>query len=105
MVCLGVEATDRLIQEWAPDGDPDFEPVFWLAPAVTQWDCGRLEDRVKQRAVAAISDGSGVAPWDQTSESAELCSKLPGGNWNRPSRRRKISRSAFWPPAIGSVVN
>jgi hypothetical protein len=59
----GVEATDRLIQEWAPDGDPDFEPVFWLAPAVTQWDCGRLEDRVKQRAVAAISDGSGVAPW------------------------------------------
>jgi hypothetical protein len=30
----GVEATDRLIQEWAPDGDPDFEPCSgWRQPS------------------------------------------------------------------------
>jgi hypothetical protein len=29
----GVEGTDVLIREWAPDGEPDFEPVFWLAPS------------------------------------------------------------------------
>jgi len=26
----GPEATDRLIAQWSPRGDPDLEPVFWL---------------------------------------------------------------------------
>ncbi|HEV8039867.1 MAG TPA: hypothetical protein VGP62_13450 [Bryobacteraceae bacterium] len=59
----GPEATDRLLREWAPEGDPALAPVFWLALAVTQWNCGRLEERVKQRALQVISDGSALLPW------------------------------------------
>src|SRR5579872_1092111 len=61
----GPEATDRLIKQWQPSisRDPDLEAVFWLALAVTQWKCGRLEDRVKREAIRVITDGSAMAPW------------------------------------------
>jgi hypothetical protein len=59
----GPEATGRLLKEWAPEGDPALEPVFWLALAVTQWSCGRLEERVKARALGVIEDGSALAQW------------------------------------------
>ncbi|MGH6810950.1 MAG: hypothetical protein ACREDM_00930 [Methylocella sp.] len=59
----GPEATDRLIARWAPCGDPDLEPVFWLALALTQWSCGRLEDRVKGQGLRVIADGSAMRPW------------------------------------------
>ena len=59
----GPEATDRLIQSWAPDKEPDLAPVFWLALAVTQSKCGRLEDRVKERAIQVIDDGTALRPW------------------------------------------
>src|SRR4029077_7217914 len=59
----GPEATDRLLKEWAPEGDPALEPVFWLALAVTQWSCGRLEERVKTKALGVIEDGSAIAEW------------------------------------------
>ncbi len=59
----GPEATDRLIAQWSPRGDPDLEPVFWLALALTQWTCGRLEQRVKDEALRVIADGSAIRPW------------------------------------------
>jgi hypothetical protein len=59
----GPEATDRLLKEWAPEGDPDHEPVFWLALAVTQWKAGRLELRVQEAAMRVIEDGSAIRPW------------------------------------------
>jgi len=59
----GPEATDRLLREWAPKGDPALEPVFWLALAVTQWGCGRLEERVKAKALGVIEDGSALSEW------------------------------------------
>jgi hypothetical protein len=37
----GPQATDKLIGQWAPQGDPALEPVFWLALALTQWSYGR----------------------------------------------------------------
>jgi hypothetical protein len=37
--------------------------VFWLPLAVTQWNCGRLEGRVQQRALEVISDRAALAPW------------------------------------------
>ena len=59
----GTEATDRLIREW---GDhPDDAPVFWLALAVTQWRCGRLEQRVKDMALKVIEDGSNLERWEE----------------------------------------
>ena len=61
----GAEATDRLLREWMPslDKDPDLAATFWLALAVTQWKCGRLEDRVRQEAMRVIDDGSALNPW------------------------------------------
>lgn len=59
----GPEATDRLIAQWTPRGDPDLEPVFWLALALTQWNLGRLEERVKDEALRVIADGSAIRPW------------------------------------------
>jgi hypothetical protein len=37
----GPQATDRLIAQWAPQGDPDLEPVFWLALAPPGSACQR----------------------------------------------------------------
>ena len=59
----GPQATDRLIAQWAPQRDPDLAPVFWLALALTQWSCGRLEARVKEEALRVITDGSAIRPW------------------------------------------
>jgi hypothetical protein len=60
----GAEAIDRLIAAWAPEvNDAYYAATFWLALAVTQWKCGRLEDRVKERALQAIADGSALLPW------------------------------------------
>jgi hypothetical protein len=59
------EATDRLLAEWGSSisREPEYAATFWLALAVTQWKCGRLEDRVKAKALAAIDDGSALRPW------------------------------------------
>ena len=59
------EATDRLLAEWGSSisREPEYAATFWLALAVTQWKCGRLEDRVKAKALAAIDDDSALRPW------------------------------------------
>ena len=52
-------ATDLLITQW--EGlldDPDHASPFWLALAATQWKLGRLEARVKEKALSIIDDGS-----------------------------------------------
>src|SRR5579863_327351 len=61
----GPEATNRLLQQWMPSSekDPDMAAIFWLALAVTQWKCGRLEDRVKKEAIRVIEDGSALRLW------------------------------------------
>jgi len=44
------QATDKLLREYAPSlDDPDDGPPFWLGLAVTQWKCGRLLERVKEK--------------------------------------------------------
>lgn len=60
----GPEATNRLLQEWKSiEGDPDLAATFWLAIALTQWKCGRLEERVSRNALRVIEDGSAMRPW------------------------------------------
>src|SRR5260370_28264543 len=60
----GPEATDRLLNEWHSTlPDPDEGPVFWLALAATQWKCGRLEPRVKEKALEIIAGGLGLQRW------------------------------------------
>lgn len=60
----GPEATDQLLREWSSmENDPELAATFWLALAVTQWKCGRLEDRVRDKALQVISDGSALRLW------------------------------------------
>src|SRR5579864_8755775 len=64
----GPQATDRLLSRWmsAAAKDPDLAATFWLALAVTQWKCGRLEDRVRKEALRSIEDGSALRGWRGT---------------------------------------
>jgi len=58
------QATDALVKEWGDAlGDPEEASVFWLALASTQWQCGRLEERVKSKALAIIEEGSDLRRW------------------------------------------
>ncbi len=61
----GEAATDALLTEWDEVlDDPDEGSPFWLALADTQWRAGRLEDRVRDRALRIIRDGSDLARFD-----------------------------------------
>lgn len=69
----GQQATDKLLENWsAALDDPDDGPVFWLALAATQWQSGRLEGRVKTKALALIDDESNLERWR---ENASLLKK------------------------------
>jgi hypothetical protein len=58
------EATDSLVKEWGDTlNDSDEASVFWLALASTQWQCGRLETRVKSKALKIIEEGSDLRRW------------------------------------------
>jgi hypothetical protein len=60
----GPDATDRLLNEWRETPrDPDAGPAFWLALAATQWKCGRLEARVREKALEVIASGSDLRRW------------------------------------------
>lgn len=64
------EATDRLVDEYCPDGDLGDGPVFWLALAATQWRLGRLEERVRDRALQVIADGADLRRWEDETTNA-----------------------------------
>jgi hypothetical protein len=58
------EATNRLIEEWKNEvSDLDVEPVFWLTLADVQWNLGRLQVRVKQKALLIIDKGTDLSRW------------------------------------------
>jgi hypothetical protein len=62
----GPEATERLLREWRDVlNDEDERPLFWLALAATQWDCGRLEPRVRAKALETIRNGSSLGRWSE----------------------------------------
>ena len=57
-------ATDKIVAQYSPRADdPAYAASVWLALAVTQWSLGRLEERVRDAALAAIDDGSAVTAW------------------------------------------
>jgi hypothetical protein len=60
----GPEATDKLVREWGEAlKDPNEASVFWLALASTRWKCGRLEPRVKARALSIIEEEADLRRW------------------------------------------
>lgn len=60
------EATAQILAEYETSSeDSDESPVFWLALAATQWQLGRLQPEVKDRALAMIEAGADVRRWQQ----------------------------------------
>jgi len=57
---------EQLLDEFAEALiDPDEEPVFWLALAKAQWECGALQDDVYQRVKAIVETGEGLELWEE----------------------------------------
>jgi hypothetical protein len=62
----GSEATDLLLEGLSEAmADPDDGTAIWLALAAVQWKCGRLEKRVKDKALEIIDNGVGLALWEE----------------------------------------
>ena len=63
------QITNQLLCEFA-DAVIDSEdgPVFWLALSATQLEFGRLEDRVKQKALQIIEEETDLQRWDEFPE-------------------------------------
>lgn len=62
----GIEATDKLLRIYADSlNDEDESTVFWLALADTQWKYGRLEERVKEKALEVIRSGKNLEIWKE----------------------------------------
>jgi len=99
-------ATDKILAEYRPDpSDPPYAATVWLALAVTQWKLGRLEDRVRDAALAAIDSGDAIAAWLGTSDEArrrriladtraQLLSPPPAPR----NLRRNLPCTCEWPP-------
>ncbi len=59
------EAGRRILEKYVESSDdPDEGPTFWLALAFTQSKLGRLDSRVKDRALAIIERGEGLHVWE-----------------------------------------
>jgi len=73
----GEAATDALLAEWTEVlDDPDESSPFWLALADTQWRVGRLEDRVRDRALRIIAEGFDLARFDHDTRLRTKRSKI-----------------------------
>lgn len=58
--------TQELIKQYRAEiADSDDAPVFWFALADTQWNVGRLQDDVKEKALWYIEDGSNLRRWEE----------------------------------------
>lgn len=61
----GSELTSMTLSEFEDCiGDSDDEPVFWFALADTQWNLGRLEEIVKEKAFYHIKAGRDLKRWE-----------------------------------------
>ena len=106
-------ATSRVLETFA-DGvldDPDESKVFWLALAAAQFESGRLEAAVRDRALAIIDGGGDVARWEEEDAVLarqrekvleRLALKLRGPQPKRKRLRRPPSYGV--PVELGDVV-
>lgn len=70
LIAEGVDsasATDQMIEMFDELDDEDEDKmVFWLALAATQSRLGRLQDRVRDRAIEVIDSGRDLLRWEET---------------------------------------
>ena len=92
----GEEITAEMIElNSAEIEDPEDGPVFWFALADTQWNLGRLEDHVKERALYHIDEGSDLKRWEDDSKEmrtrAEVLGKLKEKLLSPQPEKKKVS--------------
>jgi hypothetical protein len=108
----GREATDTVLREWGRLTDDAEDGVqIWLSLAASQTELGRLEDRVRDRAIAIIDAGADLARWkvDAPEDVAarrraldELRQKLMGRQPPLARVRRQVPRKVAFAP--GDIV-
>jgi hypothetical protein len=65
----GPAATDEFLKVWKESlDDSDDGPTIWFALAETQWKLGRLEKRVREKAVEIIDSGFSLDRWREGGE-------------------------------------
>jgi hypothetical protein len=98
----GQTATDKVLEKFGSSlDDPDDGPPFWLALGAIQTRYGRLEPRVRDRALAIIEDGSDIARFSANASlqrararALEDLRKRLLGPQRAPSRIRRPSQLA-----------
>lgn len=106
------DATDALVEEWGGAlDDHDEACAFWLALADTEWRLGRLEDRVRDRALGIIASGEDLARFEHDARLLKDRRKVLDGLAERlatpqraPVRIRQPFRSQS-PVAVGDVFS
>lgn len=87
--------------------DSDEGPVFWLALAKAQWDCGALEVDVRERVRHIVENGLGLAVWEDEPARdlakrkkvlAEFYSKLQTPRPNPKKRKKPRLKPAIFAP-------
>lgn len=64
--CSEKEAAKRLLDEFKQEiKDYDDGPIFWLAWADAQWQYGRIDEGVKEKALKWIDNGEALKRWTQ----------------------------------------
>jgi hypothetical protein len=101
------EATARVVKTFGEGlaDDPDESVVFWIALAAAQFETGRLQEDVRDRALALIEGGGDVARWEEESsvlarQRARVLERLAAklrGPQPEPKRLRR-------PPSYGVPV-
>jgi hypothetical protein len=105
-------ATNTLIEQWGTAlDDHDEACAFWLALADTQWKVGRLEDRVRDKAVGIIASGEDLARFEHDAKLhkrrravLEDLERQLAAPQRRPVRIRRPFRSVS-PVQIGDVFS
>lgn len=70
------EATRRLTESWRDTiEDADEGPVFWITLAATQYSMGRLQDDVRDRALAVIDSGEDLRRWQEDATAADVAKR------------------------------
>jgi hypothetical protein len=107
----GIAATDKLLNLFkVSQDDPDDGPPFWLSLAATQSRYGRLEERVRDRALKIIDGGSDITRFEgnaklkraRTRALERLRAQLVGPQPKAAKVRREIPSECDWEP--GEVV-
>jgi hypothetical protein len=89
------ESTDRILFEWRDSlDDVDERSVVWLALAAIQWKLGRLEERVRQKAVEVIESGCNLDRWEgkYREKRVVVLDKLRDQLDSPQPKQRKVSR-------------